>query len=227
MNIILVHGAWADGSSWSRVIPKLLNAGHNVTAAQLPLTSLSNDIKRVQELLDDFTGPTLLVGHSYGCAVVTGAGTDAKQVVGVVYIAGFALDEGESLADIFSKYPPLPSGKYIKPDAHGYLWVEPKYFPKYFAADVDLKTAKTMAVVQNPIAGLGFSEKSGPPAWKKLPSWYQVSNDDMMIPPAAERMMAKRANATTISLNSSHASLVSHWKQVANFILLATKGKKE
>ncbi|KAK9761525.1 hypothetical protein K7432_013511 [Basidiobolus ranarum] len=223
MNIILVHGASADGSSWSRVIPTLLSAGHNVTAAQLPLTSLSNDVKRVRELLDNLTGPTLLVGHSYGCAVVTGAGTDAKQVVGVVFIAGFALDEGESLADVYSKYPPLESGKYVNPDVHDYLWMKPEYFPKYFAADVDLKTAKTMAVVQNPIAAQGFAEKSGPPAWKKLPSWYQISNNDKMIPPAAERMMAKRANSTTIELNSSHASLVSHWKEVANFILLASK----
>ncbi|KAK9761722.1 hypothetical protein K7432_013154 [Basidiobolus ranarum] len=223
MNIILVHGAWADGSSWRDVIPTLQQAGHKVIAAQLPLTSLSDDVNRVRMLLERVQGPTILVGHSYGCAVITGAATGVSHVVGLVFIAGFALDEGESLADIFSKYPALESGQHIKPDNHGFLWVQPELFPKYFAADVDLEKGKLMGVVQNPISAKSFTDKSGPPAWKTLPSWYQISDNDMMIPPEAERMMAKRANSTTISLPSSHASLFSHWKEVANFILQAAK----
>ncbi|ORX99039.1 esterase/lipase/thioesterase domain-containing protein [Basidiobolus meristosporus CBS 931.73] len=223
VNIVLVHGAWADGSSWSHVIPTLLQSGHKVVSAQLPLTSLADDVDRLRKLLDSIQGPTILVGHSYGCAVITGAGTGVSHVIGLVFIAGFALDEGESLADVFSKYPALESGQHIKPDSHGFLWVEPKYYHQDFAADVSPDKAAVMAAVQNPIAGQGFTDKSGPPAWKSLPSWYQVSENDMMIPPEAERMMAKRANSTTISLPASHASLVSHGKEVADFILQAAK----
>ncbi|ORX97939.1 alpha/beta-hydrolase [Basidiobolus meristosporus CBS 931.73] len=223
MNIVLVHGAWADGSNWSGVIPALLKSGHNVISAQLPLTSLADDVNRVRQLLDRIQGPTILVGHSYGCAVITGAGTGVSHVVGLVFIAGFALDEGESLADIFSKYPALESGQYIKPDSHGFLWVEPEHYPQYFAADVSPEKAAVMAAVQNPISGQAFTDKSGPPAWKSLPSWYQVSENDLMIPPEAEWMMAKRANSTTISLPASHSSLVSHAKEVAEFILQAVR----
>jgi pimeloyl-ACP methyl ester carboxylesterase len=224
VNVVLVHGAWADGSCWSHVIPLLQQAGHRVVAVQLPLTSLADDIARTRQTLATVQGPIVLVGHSYGCAVVTGAGTNSPNVQSLVFVAGFALDEGESLGDIIASYPPLPSANYVKPDAQGFLWIEAEAFPENFMQDVDSSEARVLAAVQNPIAGRSFGDKSGPPAWKSLPSWYQVSEEDRMIHPDAERMMALRAQATTISLpGASHASLVSHPREIAALILEAAE----
>ncbi|GAM20707.1 hypothetical protein SAMD00019534_038820 [Acytostelium subglobosum LB1] len=218
MNIILVHGAWGDGSHWRGVIPILHAKGYNVTAVQNPLTSLADDIDRTKKLAAAQNGPTLLVGHSYGGAVITGAGHQ-QNVVGLVYIAAFAPDKGESLNGIFSRQAPPSGGAHIKPDANGFLWIEKPAFKESFCQDLDSTEALVMATAQKPIAARCFDDKSDEPAWKTKPSWYQVSSQDHMIPPEAEKSMAERMKPKKIiSLDSSHASLASHAKEVANLI---------
>jgi pimeloyl-ACP methyl ester carboxylesterase len=221
-NIILVHGAWADGSSWSKVIPILKNAGYRVIAVQLPLHSLADDVATVKRAIELFGGPTILVGHSYGGFVITNAAYNNPIVTGLVYIAAFVPDEGESLSN-FVDPSKLPQGLLVF-DSGGFGYINPEMFPQAFAQDVNSTEAKIMATVQKPINQSVLGEKSGPPAWKHLPTWYQVSESDHMIPPDAERQFANRINATTISINSSHASLVSHPDEIAQFILNATRG---
>ena len=221
-NIILVHGAWADGSSWNKVIPILKNAGYRVIAVQLPLHSLAEDVATVKRAIELFGGPTILVGHSYGGLVITNAGYNNPIVTGLVYIAAFVPDEGESLSN-FVDPSKLPQGLLVF-DSGGFGYINPEMFPQAFAQDVNSTEAKIMATVQKPINQSVLGEKSGPPAWKHLPTWYQVSESDHMIPPDAERQFANRINATTISINSSHASLVSHPDEIAQFILNATRG---
>ena len=218
MNVVLVHGAWADGSSWSKVIPLLDPKQFNVTAVQLPLTSLEDDIAVTRNALAAQTGPTVLVGHSYGGAVITGAGNDAPNVTALVYIAAFGLDEGESLQGLSSQGPATAGAAQIRPDAHGFLWIDREAFAQVFAGDVDPVDARMMAVVQRPLSLKSFSGKSGPPAWKHIPSWYLVSSNDQMIPPQAEEFMAKRMGATVRSVPASHASMVSHPKEVVEMI---------
>lgn len=221
-NIILVHGAWADGSSWNKVIPILKNAGYRVIAVQLPLHSLADDVATVKRAIELFGGPTILVGHSYGGFVITNAAYNNPIVTGLVYIAAFVPDEGESLSN-FVDPSKLPQGLLVF-DSGGFGYINPEMFPQAFAQDVNSTEAKIMATVQKPINQSVLGEKSGPPAWKHLPTWYQVSESDHMIPPDAERQFANRINATTISINSSHASLVSHPDEIAQFILNATRG---
>ena len=221
-NIILVHGAWADGSSWNKVIPILKNAGYRVIAVQLPLHSLADDVATVKRAIELFGGPTILVGHSYGGFVITNAAYNNPIVTGLVYIAAFVPDEGESLSN-FVDPSKLPQGLLVF-DSGGFGYINPEMFPQAFAQDVNSTEAKIMATVQKPINQSVLGEKSGPPAWKHLPTWYQVSESDHMIPPDAERQFANRINATTISINSSHASLVSHPDEIAQFILDATRG---
>jgi pimeloyl-ACP methyl ester carboxylesterase len=220
-NVVLVHGAWADGSSWSKVIPLLQDKGFNVTAVQLPLTSLSDDIVFTRNMLGAQKGSTVLVGHSYGGAVITGAANDAPNVTALVYIAAFGLDEGESLESLTKQGPVTAGAAQIRPDDHGFLWINPDGFPGVFAADVNPVEARVMAAVQKPLSIKSFVEKSGPPAWKHLPSWFLVSTNDQMIPPQAEEFMAKRMGATVRGVPASHASMVSHPKDVADIITLA------
>ncbi len=222
-NVVLVHGAWADGSSWSKVIPPLQNKGFNVTAVQLPLTLLDDDIAVTRNMLAAQKGPTVLVGHSYGGAVITGAANDAPNVSALVYIAAFGLDEGESLESL-SKQGSAPAGAaQIRPDDHGFLWIDRDGFAQAFAADVDPVEARVMAAVQKPLSVKSFVAKSGPPAWKHIKSWYLVSTNDQMIPTQAEELMAKRMGATVRSVPSSHASMISHPKEVADIIALAAE----
>ncbi|HXO34989.1 MAG TPA: alpha/beta hydrolase [Candidatus Acidoferrales bacterium] len=221
INVVLVHGAWADGSSWGKVITLLQKKDFNITAAQLPLTSLEDDITVTRNLLSMQKGPTVLVGHSYGGAVITGAANDAPNVTALVYIAAFGLDEGESLEGL-SKQGPAPAGAaQIRPDDHGFLWIDRDGFAQAFAGDVDPTEARIMAAVQKPLSISSFTGKSGPPAWKHLPSWYLVSSNDQMIPPTAEEFMAKRMGATVRTVPSSHAAMVSHPKDVVDLITLA------
>ncbi len=217
-NVLLVHGAWADASSWSKVIPLLDQKGLNVTAVQLPLTSLEDDITVTRNALAALKGPTVVVGHSYGGAVITGAANDAPNVTALVYIAAFGLDEGESL-DSLSKQGPAPAGAaQIRPDEHGFLWIDRDGFARAFAADADPVDARIMAAVQKPLSIKSFIAKSGPPAWKHIRSWYLVSSNDQLIPPPAEEFMAKRMGATVRTVASSHASMVSHPQEVADII---------
>jgi pimeloyl-ACP methyl ester carboxylesterase len=224
MNIVLVHGTYVDGSSWSKVIPILQNAGHKVIAVQLPLHSLADDIATIKRAIDLVRGPVILVGHSYGGFVITNAAYNNPNVKGLVYIAAFAPNEGQSLAN-FVDVTKAPKG-FLVYDSGGFIYLNPNMFPQAFAQDIDVAQAKVMAAAQKPYNQSILSEKSGPPAWKQLPTWYQISENDHAIPPDVERMFAKQINATTISLASSHASPVSHPNEVAQLILNATKGAK-
>jgi pimeloyl-ACP methyl ester carboxylesterase len=220
-NIVLVHGGWADGSSWSKEIPTLEAAGHRVIAVQLPLHSMADDVATVKRAIDLVGGPTILVGHSYGGFVITNAAYNNKNVTGLVYVAAFAPDMGQSLSD-FVDATKFPEGLLV-PDSGGFLYLNSTLFQNSFAQDVNSTEASMMAAVQKPFNQSLFTEKSGPPAWKQLPTWYQISENDRMIPPDVQRSFAERMNATTISLNASHASLVSHPKEIAELILNATK----
>ena len=223
-NIVLVHGTGVDGSSWSKVIPILQNAGHKVIAVQLPLHSLSDDIATVKRAIDLIGAPVILVGHSYGGFVITNAAYNNPSVKGLVYVAAFAPNEGQSLGN-FIDASKLPKG-FLVFDSGGFIYINPAMFHQAVAPDTDPAQAKVLAAAQKPYNKSILAEKSGPPAWKQLPSWYQVSENDSLIPPDAERMFAKQINATTISIPSSHASPLSHPNEVAQLILNATKGIK-
>ena len=218
-NIVLVHGAWADGSSWSKVIPLLQEKGYNVTAVQIPLTSLADDVAVTKRLLALQNGPTILVGHSYGGAVITAAGANASNVVGLVYISAFAPDSGEVLGELNGRMPAAPGQANFRPDAEGFLWIDPKAFPESFAQDVDPVQARVMAAVQKPLSASIFGDKVTRAAWKSKPSWYLVSENDRIINPDLERFMAKRIGAReVVSISSDHASLVSHPTDVTKLI---------
>ena len=221
-NIVLVHGAWADGSGWSKVIPILTAAGHKVIAVQLPLHSLADDVATVKRAIDLVGKPVTLVGHSYGGEVITNAAYNNPNVTGLVYIAAFAPDEGQSLSTFVSPAK-FPKELFIT-DSGGFLYINPKLFREFFAQDVNSSEADVMAIAQKPFNQSEIFAKSGPPAWKQLPTWYQVSTNDHAIPPDTDRMFAKRMNATTIELPASHASYVSHPNEIAAFILKAANG---
>jgi pimeloyl-ACP methyl ester carboxylesterase len=222
-NIVLVHGAWADGTGWNKQIPVLEKAGHKVIAVQLPLHSLADDVETVKRAIDRIGGPVTLVGHSYGGAVITNAAHNNPNVTGLVYIAAFAPDEGKSLSD-YVKPTNFPK-ELVQVDSGGFLYLNPAVFRENFAQDVDPAEANIMAIAQKPFNQSNFAAKSGPPAWKELPTWYQISESDHMIPPDVQHTFAQKMNATTLSLNASHSSYVSHPSEIANFILNATKGK--
>lgn len=221
INVMLVHGAWADGSCWSKVIPLLQAKGLSVTAAQIPLTSLEDDIAVTRRLLSMQTGPTVLVGHSYGGAVITGAATETPDVEALVYITAFGLDQGESLDSLSKQGPPSPGSTAIWSDNNGFLWINRDGFHEAFAADASPTEAAVMAAVQRPLSVASFTEKEGVPAWKLIPSWYLVCTDDHMIPPPAQEFMAKRMGATVQSVSASHAPFVSRPQEVADIIALA------
>jgi pimeloyl-ACP methyl ester carboxylesterase len=228
MNIVLVHGTYVDGSSWDKVIPILQNAGHKVIAVQLALHSLADDIATTKRAIDLIGGPVILVGHSYGGFVITNAAYNNPNVKGLVYIAAFAPEEGQSLTN-FIDATKLPKD-FLVFDSGGFVYVNPDMFSQAFAQDADPAQAKVIAAAQKPFNQSILAEKSGPPAWKQLPTWYQISENDRLIPPAVEQMFAKQMNATTISLASSHASPLSHPNEVAQLILKAansqTRGEK-
>jgi len=220
--IILVHGGWADGSSWGKVITILKNAGHRVIAVQLPLHNSADDIATVKRAIELAGGPVLLVGHSYGGFVITNAAYNNPNVTGLVYVAAFAPDEGESLGT-FVTPAMLPPGILIL-DSAGMSYINPDMFHDAFAQDVNMTEADIMAIAQKPFNQSIFAEPSGPPAWKQLKTWYQVSDSDHMIPPDTQRMFAQRMNATTISIDTSHASYVAHPDEIAQLILDAAAG---
>ncbi len=215
-NIVLVHGAFADGSSWNKVIRLLQAKDYNVTAVQQPLTSLEEDVAITRHILSMQQGPTILVGHSYGGVIITVAG-DEPNVSGLVYIAAFAPDEGESIMDLKSQAAPAAGAAHVHTDNQGYVWVDRAAYPEFFAGDVDLDEARVMAAVQMPWKVP--TTKISSPAWRTLPSWYQISERDMMINPELQHLMAKRIGANTISLDASHASAVSHPHEVADLIM--------
>jgi pimeloyl-ACP methyl ester carboxylesterase len=225
-NIVLVHGAGSDGSSWSKVIPFLTDAGHRVIAVQLPHYSLRDDVDTVERAIDRIGRPTVLVGHSYGGEVITNAGYNNSNVTGLVYVAAVAPDEGEAGNNFFEQLPEEFSKRFnesVEVDSAGFTYFNPEKLPEFFAQDVDPAEAEVLAVVQKPFNQSIIAEKSGPPAWKQLPTWYQISENDLLLPPDHQRLYSERMNATTLSLNSSHASLISHPNEVAQLILNATE----
>ena len=218
VNVVLVHGAWADGSCWSKVIPLLETKGLRVTAAQIPLTSLQDDAAVTRRLLSNIAGPVVLVGHSYGGAVITSAAVDAPNVKALVYVTAFGLDQGESLAAL-SQQGPAPAGaSAVEPDAHGYLWINRARFHEAFAADATDAEAAIMAVVQKPLNAAAFTDTCGVPAWKTIPSWYLQCTDDQMIPPPAQAAMAQRMGAVVRQVAASHAVFMAHPGEVADII---------
>jgi pimeloyl-ACP methyl ester carboxylesterase len=221
--IVLVHGAWADGSCWSGVIERLQASGYEVTAPQFPETSLAADVARLRMVLDHQEGPVIVAGHSYGGQIMTALGTDARNVAALVYVAAFGLDEGESIGALLAQGPPTPALAHLDIDSHGFAWLPEDDFVKHFAADVDPVTARVMHAVQQPLAASTLQDVMGVPAWKSHPCWYLVATDDQAIPPAAERQVAQRMDATTIEVRSSHVAMVSHPDEVARLIETAAK----
>ena len=222
-NIVLVHGAWADGSSWRGVIKRLQADGYHVTAPQFPLTALADDVARLRQVLDLQDGPAIVAGHSYGGQVITALGADAPNVAGLVYIAALGLDQGESLGALLSQGPVTPALAHLFTDTRGYGWLSEDDFVNHFAADVDPVRAKVMHAVQQPLAVSAFGDVMGVPAWKTLPSWYLVAADDQALPPNAERMFASRMGAATVTILSSHLAMVSHPDEVAHLIVTAAE----
>ena len=223
--IVLVHGAFADGSSWGPVIARLQAAGYTVTAVQLPLTSLDADVARTRAVLANQGGPTILVGHSFGGAVITALGADAPNVVGLVYVAAFAPDEGETLHALATAEPHPPGAAAFRPDASGFVSLDPAGYLQYFAPDVDPAEARVMAATQKPIAGAYFVDDTpyGTPTWRLQPSWYLIAEDDQIIPPPAQHFFADRAGATTSTVASSHVPMISHPDVVADLIMTAAQ----
>lgn len=216
--IVLVHGFWGGAAHWAKVITELNRRGHtSLRAVENPLTSLADDAERTRKMVAQVDGPVLLVGHSYGGAVITEAG-DLPNVVGLVYIAAFAPDAGESPGQLSQEMPPAAFAN-IVPDSDGYLWVAQETFHESFCQDLTDDEALVMAVTQKAPLGSTFGDTVTAPAWKVKPSWYQVSTEDRMIHPDNERRMAARMNPrATIELASSHASLASQPGPVVELI---------
>jgi len=215
--IILIHGAFADGSSWSKVIPLLEAKGLHVVAVQNPLTSLADDVDTTKRAIALQDGPVVLVGHSYGGAVITEAGNDPK-VVGLVFVSAFAPGDGESVNSITKPYPPAPLGGELRPDAQGFLWVTPKGIAEDFAQDLPEKERKILMATQGPTNAAAFAATITTAAWKTKPSWFVIAGNDRAIPPELEKAEAAAMKATSITLQSSHVAMLSHPREVAELI---------
>ncbi|HEY1674590.1 MAG TPA: alpha/beta hydrolase [Streptosporangiaceae bacterium] len=222
-NILLVHGAWADGSCWDAVIERLQADGYNVIAPQFPESSLAADVARLRQVLDRQDGPTLLAGHSYGGQIMTALGTDAPHVVGLVYIAAFGLDEGETIGGLLAQGEPTAALAHLDIDKQGFAWIPEGDFVNHFAGDIDPVRARVMFAVQQALSASTLQDVMGMPAWKSHPTWFMVAAGDEAIPPDAERQFAKRMGATTIEVESGHVAMVSHPAEVADLIEAAAK----
>jgi len=220
--VVLVHGAFADGSSWEKVIPLLQAKGLRVVAVQNPLTSLADDVAATRRAIDAQPGPVILVGHSWGGTVITEVGVHDK-VAALVYVAAYAPGEGQSSSDLGKDGPTPPWLANIRPDGAGFLVLTPEVVAQDFAQDLPAAQTAVMAVTQGPILGKTFGEKVTTAAWKTKPSWYIVAEDDRMIPPDLERAMAKKINAKTTALPTSHVPMLSRPTDVATVILAATE----
>ena len=222
-NIVLVHGAWADGSSWSAVIEQLQADGYRVTAPQFPMTRLTDDVARLRQVLVRQNGPTLVAGHSYGGQIITALGTDTPNVVGLVYVAAFGLDEGESIGALLERSPGGPALAHLDVDEQGFAWLPEDDFVNHFAANVDPVKAKVMFAVQQPLHWSALGEVMGVPAWKSQPSWFLIADGDQAIPPDAQRQFAPRMGATTVEISTNHVAMVSHPDDVLQLIKSAVE----
>jgi pimeloyl-ACP methyl ester carboxylesterase len=222
-DVILVHGAWADGSSWSKVIPLLERRGFHVTAVQLPLTSVADDVATVTRAIDLDPGPLLLVGHSYAGIVITEAGNDPK-VSGLVYVAAFAPDAGQSIATLNASVPVTPIAAQLSLNA-GFLSISTEGISADFAQDLSDKEKQTLAVTQGPIAAAALGTPATAPAWLTKPSWYMVASEDRVLSPTLEATMAQTINAETTTVRSSHVIMLSRPDAVADVITRAARGR--
>jgi pimeloyl-ACP methyl ester carboxylesterase len=220
-NIVLVHGAWADGSSWNKVIPLLEKRGYHVTAVHLPFTTLADDAAAVRRAIALQDGPVLLVGHSYGGVVITETGDDPK-VVGLVYVAAFAPDLGQSAGDVNNEYPPTPGDKDFVPDANGFLRLSDRGVAEDFAQDLTAAEKQLLAATEGQVSGPNeLGAKVTAAAWKQKPTFYIVADQDRMIAPELEKKFAEQMHAKTIYIASSHVPMLSHPVEVADFITAA------
>jgi pimeloyl-ACP methyl ester carboxylesterase len=222
-SIVLVHGGFVDGSGWEDVYRILKKDGYRVSIVQNPTTSLADDVAATKRVIAEEKGPVILVGHSYGGAVITEAGND-PSVAGLVYITAFAPDRGESVASLIKDAPPGAPVPPILPPQEGFLALDKLKFAASFAADVALEKAEFMANSQVPWGIAALNGAVTEPAWKSKPSWYLVATDDRMIPPAAQRSMSKRAGSSVVEVKGSHAIYVSQPEAVADLIQKAAKG---
>lgn len=220
--VVLVHGAFADGTSWDKVIPILQAQGIKVVAVQNPLTSLGDDVAAAQRVVDAQTGKVVLVGHSWGGTVITQAGSSDK-VKALVYVAAFAPSEGQNTADLGKGYPAPPGLATLQADPSGFLYLPAESVATNFAQDLPVAATKIMAATQGPIRAAAFAEKVTVAAWKGKPSYYIVAANDRMIDPGLEQAFAKKIAAKTTTLSSSHVPMVSQPEQVAKVILAAVE----
>jgi pimeloyl-ACP methyl ester carboxylesterase len=217
--IVLVHGAFADGSGWQHIIPALEEDGYYVIAVQNPLSSLADDVATTKRVIDAEAqkGPVIAVGHSYGGAVITGAAAGNPNVKALVYLAAFAPEAGEPIGAFLEQYPTLLA-KSLVPDAAGFLYIDRAKFRESFCADVDATEVRVMAATQKPLFGGIFQQSTEVAAWKSIPSWFLVSTEDHAINPDLERFYAKRMGATTSEIESSHVAFISHPQKVVRLI---------
>jgi pimeloyl-ACP methyl ester carboxylesterase len=222
--IVLVHGFWGGAAHWAKVIVQLSKMGYgDIHAVENPLTSLADDAARTRKMIAQQPGSVVLVGHSYGGAVITAAGNQ-PNVAALVYIAAFAPDAGESLLDVGNEFPPPPGVLNAKPDSDGFVWIDPAKFRESFCQDLSEDEALVMAVTQKAPVGSTFADKMPEPAWKHKPCWYQVSKEDRMIAPPNQKRMAERMGAKKIiTLDAGHASLASRPLEVSMLIDEAAK----
>jgi pimeloyl-ACP methyl ester carboxylesterase len=206
VSVVLVHGAWADGSSWSKVIGALNAEGIRVFAAPLPLTSLADDVAALDRTLERIEGPVVLVGHAYAGAVI--AATRNEKVASLVYIAALAPDEGETVAEVFYRAAPHPQAPMLSPDNHGLIWLPDSAFAEAFAQHASAEEQELLKAVQRPIAAACIGVKVGPPLWKERPSWFLVAEQDRMILPDTQRFMAERMKARVRSHPVDHTPIV-------------------
>jgi pimeloyl-ACP methyl ester carboxylesterase len=218
VSVVLVHGAFADASSWRRVIPILEKDGFTVTAVQNPLKSLADDVATTKRVVDAQKENVILVGHSYGGAIITDAAAGNSKVKGLVYVAAFAPDAGEALGGLIERFSPSPLATALVPDSAGFLYIDRSKFQEVFANDLTKDEPALLAATQKPIAGAIFGEGLKAAAWKTIPSWYVVSTRDNAINPDLERFMAKRIGAETKEIKASHVSFISNPAEVAKVV---------
>jgi len=225
-SVVLVHGAFADGSGWGDVIPLLEKAGYDVIAVQNPLTSYDDDVATTRRVIDAQKNSVVLVGHSYGGAVITKAAVGAANVRALVYVAAFGPDAGENLGALLEQYP-SKIGAALVPDAAGFLYIDRAQFKDAFAGDVSDRDLSILAAAQKPINSATFGQVYEAPAWKDIPSWYLLSTEDHAINPALQRMFADRMGATTHEVKASHVAFVSQPATVAKIIGEAADATQE